>query len=319
MKRNRPPSELSLALVALDWPKAVQLLRSRHAMKLAARWSTLQGFFEGLKDAHVLPLHQACAVAGVDLNVIYALVEVYPSAVQMAESSYQRLPLHCACRTAADPLVVKALLEAERTQLKQRTSWSCLQPDLLQRLPLHYALSNGAHPETIRLLLQANPQAAAGVDRRGWTPLHVATSMGCSVDVLQQVYTAYPAAIALRTLQGSSPARCLHRTVRHRPQLKEFLRQARREYTESCTNNIHSLSQVKLQRTTSCSEVDDEAEDSDLLLGSSSFGGTTIARPSRIAIRSSTIDGTVRVAGPQVLRGDGNLPSDGFSMEGTLV
>ena len=232
--KRRSPSELALALADLNWTRATDLLRSGKGAKLASRWSTLQGFFEGLKDAQVLPLHQASAVAQVPVDVVQLLLQTYPAAVQETESSYQRLPLHCACRTAADPLVVRLLLQADwdfaGRQQDSPVTPACLQPDVLGRLPLHYALSNGAHPETIRALLQAAPQSAQGVDARGWTPLHVACSTGCSLTILQQLYAAYPPAICMSTVQGSSPARCLHKQAPNRWQLKDFLKRAKLEY-----------------------------------------------------------------------------------------
>jgi hypothetical protein len=90
----------------------------------------------------------------------------------------------------------------------------------------------------------------------------------------------------------------------------------------SYTDNKHSLLQVTLQRTTSCSEIDleDAYDDGALLLKLSSLmGGVIIDRPSPIAMHSLTRDGTVSGTEPRVLRGGGKRPSDGFLMEGTLV
>ena len=249
----RPPSALALALAEHDWTRAHNLLQGSgsgsNAKKLASRWSTLQGFFEGLKDASVLPLHQAASsqttaasAAAMPMDLLHLLLTSYPAAIQQAESSYQRLPLHCACRTAADPVMIQCLLRADQDYIRQKNTAekdhgmvlvsSCLQPDALGRLPLHYALSNGADPAVVEMLLQAAPAAAQGVDTRGWMPLHVAVSMGASLSVVQQIYQAYPTAIVMRTLQGSTPMRCLNKMVRHREQLKAFLKQARVEYEE---------------------------------------------------------------------------------------
>lgn len=328
-------SELALAIQSSDWAKALKLIEQRP--DLATRWSVLQGFFEGLKDAKVLPLHQACAVAGVSQALMERLVQIYPQAIHCRESSYQRLPLHCACRTAADPAIIRVLLQAEQ-QLgtcevssssslslsspqhhQQHQPQQCLQADLLQRVPLHYALSNGAHAETIQLLLQAAPQAAASVDRRGWTPLHVATSVGCSVAVLRMVLEAHPAAIDRRTLQGSSPAKCLHRTCRHRQELKKILRQAKKDYESSAARDGGGGGEDQQQqrrsvpsKTVSCVELDSSNSAVELL----------DSRPHPISNRSQSHDGFVD-AKPRLVRGysadddrlingylDGSLPID---------
>merc|ERR1712205_78826 len=154
----------------MGWDSAISLCRSKPY--LAKVWTKRQGFFEGLKDSKVLPLHESL-VANAPYEVIEALLHASPDSVQEKESSYQRLPLHCACRKNANPKVVKMLLEAYNL--------ASLEPDALGRLPLHYALSNGANDQVIEILLTEHPNAARGVDNRGWTPLHVACGMGASI------------------------------------------------------------------------------------------------------------------------------------------
>jgi hypothetical protein len=247
--KSRPPSELALALTELNWTRARHLLTSLNGRKLAALWSTRNGFFDGAKDAHVLPLHQATAVVGVPLDLVHLLLQAYPAAVQAVESSYRRLPLHCACRTTADPALIQMLLMADAdyisvensSAVKQQLVSACLQPDELGRLPLHYALSNGAVPETIEHLLGAGAAAAQGEDGRGWTPLHVAASVGCSLAVMQQIYSAYPPAVLQRTILGSTPLQCLNKTVLLREQLKEFLKEAMaKEYGKASAGRSQS-------------------------------------------------------------------------------
>jgi hypothetical protein len=123
-------------------------------------------------------------------------VEVYPSAVQQAESSYQHLPLHCGCRTAADPSIVKALLETECTQPKKRTSRDVSATRLVVTTPAALFLIDWGTPGN---------DSTGYVGRRSKRVVAVACGdrVGCSVHVLRQVYTAYLAAIALRVLQGS--------------------------------------------------------------------------------------------------------------------
>jgi hypothetical protein len=84
------------------------------------------GLFEGVKDSYVLPLHEAL-VGGAPLEVIVALLEAYPLSIQMKESSYERLPIHCACRKNANVQVVKLLLTG--------FTEGALMADILGRLP----------------------------------------------------------------------------------------------------------------------------------------------------------------------------------------
>ena len=225
-KKNR----LSLALMDQQWTVALKLVEQKP--KLAASRLVLQGFFEGRKDATVFPLHQACACPGVPVSLIEALMAAYPAALYKTESSYQRLPLHCACRTGASPEVVQALLHAASVYYAAATNDGnpvhemCLHPDTLQRLPLHYALSNHAQAETVRVLLDACPASAHAVDQRGWTCLHVAASVGCSLPVFQWLLEANPQAASIATMQGSLPQHVLHQTNPQYATMMQLLKEA---------------------------------------------------------------------------------------------
>ena len=118
------PSSLSKMITSEQWDRVVQLCQGSPSE--AKKWTTRQGFFEGMKDANVLPIHEAL-VAGAPFNIIEALLHAYPDSVFCKESSYQRLPLHCACRKNAVSEVVDLLL--------RKYSDAALTPDSLGRLP----------------------------------------------------------------------------------------------------------------------------------------------------------------------------------------
>jgi hypothetical protein len=102
------PSELSLAITSDHWNNVVQICNARPG---AARvWGTRHGLFEGIKDSNVLPIHEAL-VAGAPFDSIQSLLYAYPDSVYCKESSYKRLPLHCACRKNAILPVVELLLK----------------------------------------------------------------------------------------------------------------------------------------------------------------------------------------------------------------
>ncbi len=117
-------NELSQHIAEEKWEKVITLARVRpDAAKI---WSLRLGLFEGVKDSNVLPLHEAL-VGGAPVEVIEALLEAYPMSIQMKETSYERLPLHCACRKNANAKVVKLLLSRYRE--------GALIADVLGRLP----------------------------------------------------------------------------------------------------------------------------------------------------------------------------------------
>lgn len=118
------PSTLSKCIIADKWNDAITICRAQP--EKAKIWGSRQGFFEGLKDSNVLPLHE-CLVSNGPLELVHALIQAYPKGVHKKESSYQRLPLHCACRKNANPKVIQALLETY--------SEAALVADSLGRLP----------------------------------------------------------------------------------------------------------------------------------------------------------------------------------------
>lgn len=88
MTRTRTSTtDLSVALATLDWSKAKALAKGVPAQ--AAQWSKRQGFFEGVKPSHCLPLHEAC-VTNAPAAIVTAILQAYPDGVRCKESSYNR-------------------------------------------------------------------------------------------------------------------------------------------------------------------------------------------------------------------------------------
>ena len=197
--RRPPANPISQCIDSEQWDQVVGLAQSKP--ELAKHWTERIGFFEGIRPANVLPIHEACANESVPLAAIEALIQAYPESIKVEESAYHRLPLHIACRKTANISVVHYLLE--------RYANACLEPDVLGRLPIHYAISNGANDDVVHLLLKYNPSAARGVDRKGWTPLHVACSIGASTRICTELLELYPEASVMHTLKGTSAMQCL--------------------------------------------------------------------------------------------------------------
>lgn len=208
------PSELSQAITAEKWELVKQICTLKPAA--AKVWTTRQGLFEGIKDASVLPIHEAL-VAVAPFPIIEALVRAYPDSVFCKESSYQRLPLHCACRKNAMLPVIELLL--------RQYGDAALTADNLGRLPIHYALSNGANDGVIDTLLKYKPNSARGFDKRGWTPLHVACGVGASTHVISNILSCYPEAVLMRTAKGSTAKQCLNLTkASNKEEVKQLIK-----------------------------------------------------------------------------------------------
>jgi hypothetical protein len=218
------PSALSQAITSEQWDHALTLVQSQQ--NLCKQSSTRAGFFEGIKNAVVLPIHEVCANPEAPFELVKALVDSYPESLTMKESAYERLPLHIACRKHAKTEVVGLILE--------RYLDGSLVPDTLGRIPLHYALSNGAEDEIVDLLLSRSPNSARGFDRRGWYPLHVACSVGASAKVVEKILQCYPEACLIQTHKGTSVERCMdsHQAA-NKPEIYELLRYYRAQAEKS--------------------------------------------------------------------------------------
>jgi len=156
-------------------------------------------------------------------DCIQALVNAYPEALMQAESSYDRLPLHCACRKRASLEILTCLV--------QTAPEACLVPDALNRLPLHYALSNGADPAVVRLLLRGpNRAAAESRDLHGFTPLHIAGASGASPTVIRLLLQAHAPAVWVESKSGFTVAQCVaqgHPAGPRRNQIWSLIHQAK--------------------------------------------------------------------------------------------
>lgn len=121
------PSELSNAITSDQWERVVQICQAQP--NAAKSWTNRLGLFEGIKDSKVLPIHEAL-VAGAPQHVVEAILYAYPDSVYCKESSYQRLPLHCACRKNGRLEVVDFLC--------QKYADAALTADSLGRLPREF-------------------------------------------------------------------------------------------------------------------------------------------------------------------------------------
>lgn len=184
-KRNT--TKLNDLIASESWLAAAAHCRTNP--KQAKKWSSHPGFFDGRHKSRLLPIHLAAALAP-PIEVVDALVTVYPKGTMAPESHFGRVAAHIACMKHASADVVRTLLlcypRAARVQ------------DYLGRLPLHYACSNGASLEVVEVLLKTCKEAAKCRDVDGWLPVQIACTMGASWDVLQALLKANPKALDAR-------------------------------------------------------------------------------------------------------------------------
>eukprot|EP01082_Thalassiosira_pseudonana_P004616 g4480.t1.1.5e174189 g4480 g4480.t1 contig15:1110086-1110844(-) len=181
----RNNNSASLALVDLisheDW-KLVEF-ECKTYPRDCAKWTLLEGFFDGEYDSTVLPLHQACALRP-PREIVKLLISCYPEGLRMREETFHRLPLHIACLTNAPLEAIEALIHVypEATRCK----------DSIGRLPIHYACAHDVPFGVIDLLLRTFPASAGCGDNNGWLPLHVASRRGLPIYIIQQLLDCFP-------------------------------------------------------------------------------------------------------------------------------
>uniref|UniRef100_A0A7S4W7W3 Uncharacterized protein n=1 Tax=Ditylum brightwellii TaxID=49249 RepID=A0A7S4W7W3_9STRA len=158
------------------------------------------GFFDGVQESRVLPLHQACALRA-PKDVINALIVAYPKGANALETSFKRLPLHIACQNGCAADVIEIFLSYNPL---------CAQVgDVFGRCPIHYACCNGAAPDVVDLFLSVDPSIATVTDKAGWLPIHVACQMGASIESIQKLLDANPSSLQAMTAKGSTPLKLL--------------------------------------------------------------------------------------------------------------
>lgn len=220
-----------------EWEQVIQQAKN-HPGEVRS-WSCRPGFFEGVKDSDVLPIHE-CVSMGAPVEVIKALVNAFPQGLAEKESAYRRLAIHIACRNAMDKDVIQYLIKSYPLGVAT--------DDILGRVPLHYTCSNGADEQTIDMLMESCPGSTRAYDRRGWLPIHVACSVGASLHVVQIMLDAFPESAVLTTNKGSDPRKCASMCCNNPDYdaICAILDKAHREYDDSQPAPAKRPSSVRL-------------------------------------------------------------------------
>lgn len=142
-------------------------------------------------DVRLLPLHMACAL-NPDEHAIDAFLDSYPEAVAVADTCFDRTPLHYAClNPATKEGVVRDLLRTYPDGAHRRACRG--------RLALHYAVANGSSPGVVAALLEYNPAGVCAVDDDGKSPTHLACARGASVEVVRTLLRVFPECAHLKS------------------------------------------------------------------------------------------------------------------------
>ncbi len=168
------------------------------------------------------PLHLAC-LCHCPSTIASTVLNAYPEAAAIADSSEEQYPLHIAALHGANGTLLQRLYNCYPDAIKARTKshgW----------LPLHLACHKDATPGAVRVLLEFYPEAVKvrciclfllmclvgthgivlyvikiGGKCCGSLPLHIASRNGCNAEILKMLFEVYPEALEKKDSSGATP------------------------------------------------------------------------------------------------------------------
>jgi len=144
------------------------------------------------------PLHAACATPNVQIEIIRALLRVFPEAVSI-KTREGKTALHIA---SANPTASPQILSLLANQNPEAAQVRELRHD---SLPLHYACAFRACLDSVEVLLKHNPQAVQAADGKGNLPLHLACLYQSPPEVIELLSDQYPPALSVPDGKGRLP------------------------------------------------------------------------------------------------------------------
>lgn len=181
----------------MDLPNLIHLKRWKEVLeKVSSNPDELCSWDNG----GFLPIHNACFLENVPLNVIESFLEVYPESVKQKSQTYSLLPLHCAVHnySSTNSEVVKLLLASYKE--------GALAQEENGRTPLIYHLLVCQSPslEMTKMLADAHPDAVRICDSGKWNPLHYAAYRG-NWEISQYIIDMYPDALTEENNDNRTP------------------------------------------------------------------------------------------------------------------
>lgn len=192
------------ALFENAWPTVHHLLEVKP--KLAKQRTITRSFENDGQTSQILPIHMACRIPNLPLEVLKALVSVYPESPYKTETGYHRNCLQIAIRAGGSNEVIRFLLQNAPSSASHQDSWG--------RVALHYACGgNGdgatSPPPPLSLLLdliEACPAAICATDKKKkYTPLHLAILAGLPLESVQALIAVEPKSVLMLSWKGETP------------------------------------------------------------------------------------------------------------------
>jgi ankyrin repeat protein len=181
-----------------DWPSVAR--EARRMPRWVIGTVKILGFYDKKISSRVNALQIACA-KDAPLDVVEALHNANPKAIQESDSTYQRNALHIAVMNSTTHKTVSLLLKLDPKGATVQ--------DIHGRLPIHYAAKSTLTDERMmRCLLKAYPESTTVSDDNGFLPLHVACRMGQPMSIVRFMIRIAPETILAKTNKGSTPIHC---------------------------------------------------------------------------------------------------------------
>ena len=184
-----------------EWERVIML--AKRSPNLCKEQCTVQGFYDGRFSSSMPPLHLACAMPNVPLQVLQAIYSANEAGIKEPESTYGRLPLHIAVMHGMPTSTLGGLMKLCPKSVKTQDSHG--------RIPLHYACkSNGTSVDekNALMLVKAYPEGVQVADANGFLPLHVACRSMSSRALIRMLIRSSPQTIVAQTSKGNTAILC---------------------------------------------------------------------------------------------------------------
>jgi hypothetical protein len=186
-------NDLKLCIDEQQWQNVINIVKADAS--IARKRYYLPAFANEWKNgSEVYPIHHACSMMDVPLDLIKALLYACPASIEKTESSLLRSCLHISILKGLPDHIILYLIDAFPNAAQAQ--------DKFGRVPLHYACSNLRSYDVIQKITTAFPQCVRAPDWKMWTPLHVAVTKNTSPDIIEFMLSSCPEAVYSTTGKG---------------------------------------------------------------------------------------------------------------------
>ena len=185
-----------------EWERVIML--AKRSPNLCKEQCTVEGFYDARFSSSMPPLHLACAMPNVPLQVLQALHAANELGVKEPESTYARLPLHIAVMHGMATPTLGGLMKLCPRSTKTQ--------DAHGRIPLHYACKShgmtAVDEKNALVLVKAYPEGVRVADGNGFLPIHVACRSLSSRALIRMLVRSAPETIVAQTSKGNTAILC---------------------------------------------------------------------------------------------------------------